>query len=75
VDVVVGANVVDVLLIVEGGLVAVERTAPGGGRRVRQLGEVVVVQAGLSYQSHVKISHHAKSSWKPHDLSFRRGSG
>ncbi len=43
VDVVVGAKVVDVLLIVEGGLVSVERASLGGRRRVRQLGEVVVV--------------------------------
>ena len=43
VDVVVCPQEVDVLLIVEGGLVAVDRASRcGGGRRVRQLGEVVV---------------------------------
>src|SRR5260370_39232736 len=43
VDVVVGPEIVDVLLIVEGGLVSVQSASLGGKRRVRQLGEIVEV--------------------------------
>ena len=43
VDVVVGAEVVDVLLAVELGLVAVDGAAWSGGRCAGELGEVVVV--------------------------------
>jgi hypothetical protein len=42
VDVIVGTEVVDVLLLVEGGFVSVDRTSGSGWRCAGQLGEIVM---------------------------------